>query len=209
MNEKCWIDLHSESLLCGVVIGDALAAGFPFKKREYGLFADDEVIENRSCAGNISGVLLEDFKRDILLGRTRPCYILIVSGTEDAACGIEVEDFNANIQSIVLLSLQNNIVPVIFIPPRCGEPEIESRLKRYRVALEQLVDKYELMSIGLYVCEQDIDDREFQEEHPFPGHLYCADKIFPNETGYLSMWTDLGEVLCWLEKKVCHKMCCE
>ena len=203
--KKCWIDFNSEPL-CVVVIGDALAGGYPFDKQQYGFPAIDCTVANRSSAGNLSGFLLAIFEGDILHKKALPCYVLIIAGTEDAVHGTPLEEFVFNIDKIIMLAKQAKIVPVVFIPPQCGVQQIETLLGEYRGALIQLAEKYEVETVDLTILDDNWDDDATKHGGSFPEDFYCADKIYPNKEGYLYMWGDLGEWLCYLGDQECTKL---
>lgn len=101
-----------------VCIGDSLTYGYGVTEAEswvslLSLKINSKII-NRGVPGNTTSDMKQRFMKDV--AELNPSRVLIMGGTNDLFLGGNVKNILSNIDTMVQVSLKNNIVPTVLTP---------------------------------------------------------------------------------------------
>lgn len=183
-----------------VAIGDSLTYGFPYwPKLSWVQLVGKELgisIINKGINGNTTGQMRARFEEAVC--RQHPSHVIIMGGTNDACGRLEAEEVEGNIRSMVEISLEQGIVPILGLPIPCNYPEDEQMLRLYRADMRDIAFNYNLSVIDFFTAFLK------SESNQADISLY-ADVLHPNERGYQVMAANAVKVLQVQKSKIAGK----
>lgn len=117
-----------------------------------------------------------------------PSHCIILGGTNDAFCEIQLEDYSENIEIMVAHCIKNKIVPLLGIPTPCFAYPEEFLLQEYRAWLKEYAEKEKIRMIDFYSALTDGGETMGKPE-------YFLDEVHPNIEGYRKMADAVKEVV--------------
>lgn len=85
------------------------------------------------------------------LDQTRPAWLMVMFGTNDARDGRSVAEYRASMAAIVNTALSRGTTPVLYtLPPRLDDPGLEARIEAYNGALAELARIRRLPLVNLW-----------------------------------------------------------
>lgn len=164
-----------------VAIGDSLTYGYPYPPYYSWVrrVADRMGVEmdNKGVCGETTADMRRRFTPDVVA--SRPDWVIITGGSNDAFAGTAATEVAANVQAMVNEALRHGIRPVVGLAPPMGLPE-EATLAEYRKALQALAATACLPVLDFY---QPLLDKA-------GGGIrrgLHTDGVHPNEDGYALM----------------------
>lgn len=161
-------------------MGDSITEGYMCNPRDgwVSIVGRDLGIKmfNLGVPGDLTRNMKRRFQRQLL--SLAPSHCLILGGTNDAFCEIDLDDYSENIMFMVEYCVKNGIVPILGLPVPSLGPE-EFILQEYREWLKEYEEKEKIQIIDFYSSFLD-SQGTIKEE-------YYLDEVHPNAAGYRIM----------------------
>jgi len=164
-----------------VALGDSITYGLPYGPvGSWVRYASNDKTEiiNKGVNGETTGQMLSRFAEDVV--RSRPDFVIILGGTNDAFYNLSLEQYQNNIAAMVQMARQNKITPVLGIPIPVNEATYESRLKIFRRWLTDYARENKIQVIDFYSALADSGTG-------YLSNQYNLDNVHPNAAGYHKM----------------------
>ncbi len=184
------------TILC---LGDSITYGYPYGPQSswVGLAAGETGFNmiNRGLNGDTTGGMMARFKRGLTTddpGLSDIDCIIITGGANDAWMGIDIGEVKHNIKTMVDMSVNNGIIPVvgITVPVNFDSPDyfidpadvvrVSSLLESYKKWMREYASHRGLPLMDFHYCLADPGTG-------FGVSIYYADNIHPNRDGYKRM----------------------
>ncbi|NLI91696.1 MAG: lysophospholipase [Peptococcaceae bacterium] len=133
---------------------------------------------NLGVSGDLTRNMRRRFRHQVL--PLAPSHCLILGGTNDAFCDIEIDDFSENVEIMVEYCINNHIIPILGIPTPCLAYPQEFILQEYRGWLKEYAENNKIQIIDFYSALADTDSMIANQE-------YLLDEVHPNVEGYRVM----------------------
>ncbi|MDP4161228.1 MAG: GDSL-type esterase/lipase family protein, partial [Bacillota bacterium] len=156
--------------------------GYPFSHDEsWVAYVTKELgieMVNQGICGDLTQGMRQRFKRDVF--PSDPTHVIILGGANDALAGFSLASVSANFKTMVEMSRQQGIIPILGLPIPFLSPTEETILTQYRNWLKQYINTENILAIDFW--------------RPFftaiqvgeAGKLY-VDEVHPSIEGYRFM----------------------
>lgn len=157
-----------------VAIGDSITEGYPFSKQNSWVeYLAQELkldILNQGICGDLTHGMRARFPQDVLAHI--PTHVIILGGANDAYAGYSLAEVSANIETMVNMSREHGVQPILGLPTPSLLASEEKLLMQYRTWLKDYAAGEGIVWVDFYtpfvaVINQGQANRIFVDEvHP-------------------------------------------
>jgi acyl-CoA thioesterase-1 len=163
-------------------LGDSITEGYLCYPQDnwVSIVAKELGIEmyNLGVSGDLTRNMRRRFRHQVL--PLAPSHCIILGGTNDAFCEIDLEDYSENMEIMVEYCLNNQIVPILGTPTPCLAYPEEFVLQDYRGWLKAYAETHKIPIIDFYSALADTEAMIAKQE-------YLLDEVHPSIEGYRIM----------------------
>lgn len=161
--------------------GDSLTAGYPYSAvYSWPTFLSDQLGTAIVSSGQNGRLLLEMLreKEKHLIGLS-PKYVTILGGTNDFYMGMDGDDVFFILKTLIEWIKENEMIPIVCLPPPSMDLEVEIEMERYREEIRQWA-----LKTGGFLLDFDF---LFRKKDGQIDETLLADSCHPNQVGYRKM----------------------